>query len=304
VTTKTHLLAPLMQTSPTFDVVERRIQTLTSILQKMDRRCPPTSDRKRVPAFLRHLATLLTCGASDDPDAKRVIAVTGTLAAEELRTLIVNQNPFSSSKVSEFGVQKITKSSGTFEEVVNQKKNAKLSAHISDVWAAMASYDPTDKSHFTSFCLFIVARCFRKLSKRVYQDKGCWDVKVYEKIYNWTPNNEDLDGVRWIDRPMWALDVLPLERTGPDGVTSELMTAREILKSGQLVTQWEFSAATLRSWAWFLATILEQLELSVAATKDAREKKQTEQEVKYSWVVSTPVFVCPFEGGRCKDPLN
>ena len=103
-----------MQTPPTFDVVERRIQTLTSILQKMDRRCSPTSDRKQVPAFLRHLATLLTCGAS------RVIAVTGTLAAEELRTLIVNQNPSSSSNVSEFGVQQITKSSATFEEVVKQ----------------------------------------------------------------------------------------------------------------------------------------------------------------------------------------
>ena len=108
-----------MQTPPTFDVVERRIQTLTSILQKMDRRCSPTSDRKQVPAFLRHLATLLTCGASDH-DAKRVIAVTGTLAAEELRALIVNQNPSSSSNVSEFGVQQITKSSATFEEVVKQ----------------------------------------------------------------------------------------------------------------------------------------------------------------------------------------
>jgi hypothetical protein len=74
---------------------------------------------------------------------------------------------------------------------------------------------------------------------------------------------------------MWALDVLPLDPTGLDG-----SMAREILKSGQLVTQWEFSAATLRSWAWLLATILEQLELSVAATKDAREKKQTKQAVE------------------------
>jgi hypothetical protein len=87
-------------------------ETLTSILQKMDRRssCPPTSDRKhrQVPAFLRHLATLFTCGASDNPDAKRVIAVTGTLDAEELRTLIVTQNPFGSSDVSEFKVRQIT----------------------------------------------------------------------------------------------------------------------------------------------------------------------------------------------------
>ena len=97
----------------TFDVVERRIQTLTSTLQKMNRQCSPTSDRKQVPALLRHLATLLTCDTSDDPDSRRVIAVTGTLAAEELRTLIVSQNFSSSSDISEFGVQQITKSIGT-----------------------------------------------------------------------------------------------------------------------------------------------------------------------------------------------
>ena len=102
----------------TFDIAERRIQTLTSILQRMNPQCSPTSDRKQVPAFLRHLATLLTCDTSDDPDARRVITVTGTLAAEELRTLIVSQNPSGSSDVSEFGVQQITKSIGTFEELV------------------------------------------------------------------------------------------------------------------------------------------------------------------------------------------
>ena len=41
-----------------------------------------------------------------------------------------------------------------------------------------------------------------------------------------------------------------------------------------------FSAATLRSWTWLLATIVNQVELVVAATKGAREKKQTEQEVE------------------------
>ena len=79
-----------------------------------------TNDRKQVPSFLRHLATLFACDASDDPDSKRVIAVTGTLDAEELRTLIVVQNPSSSRNVSEFEIQKIAKSNGTFEEVVKQ----------------------------------------------------------------------------------------------------------------------------------------------------------------------------------------
>ena len=98
-----------------------------------------------------------------------------------------------------------------------------------------------------------------------------------QKIYDWTPDEKGFDGVqvRWIDRPNWAPYVLPPDSTGPDG-----MTVRKILKSGELVTQWEFSAATLKSWAWLLAKILEKLELSVAATKDAQEKKQTEQEVE------------------------
>ena len=80
-----------------------------------------------------------------------------------------------------------------------------------------------------------------------------------EDIYDWTPDNEDLYKVRWIDRPMWPLDFLPLDLTELDR-----MTSREIQKSGQLVIQCAFLAATLRSWAWL----------------DAREKKQTEQEVE------------------------
>ena len=70
-------------------------------------------------------------------------------------------------------------------------------------------------------------------------------MNVSQKIYDWTPDNKDLDGVqvRWIDQPNWALNLLPPDSTGPDGITS-----RETLKSGELVTQWEFSAATLKSW--------------------------------------------------------
>ena len=110
-----------MQTSPdaAFDLVERRIQTLTSILQNMNRRHSPTSDRSQAPAFLSHLATLLTCGSKDDADAKRDIAVTGSFTNEESRILVVTQNSFGSSNDSQFGVKEITKSSGTFEEVVN-----------------------------------------------------------------------------------------------------------------------------------------------------------------------------------------
>lgn len=133
----------------------------------------------------------------------------------------------------------------------------------------MASYEPTDESHFTSFCLFII---IPKIVHTCTSDRGCWDVNVCEKIYDWTPGNEDLDEVRWIDRLMWVLDVLSGVPTGLNK-----MTASEILKSGEPPIR---SAATFRSWALLLATTLEQLERSVTAMKDAREKKQTEQEVK------------------------
>jgi hypothetical protein len=85
----------------------------------MNRQHSP-SGQSEVPTFLRHLATLLTCGSKDDADVERVITVTGSLTNEGLRILVVTQNPFGSSNVSEFGVKEITKSSGTFEEVVNR----------------------------------------------------------------------------------------------------------------------------------------------------------------------------------------
>ncbi|KIJ93921.1 hypothetical protein K443DRAFT_376416 [Laccaria amethystina LaAM-08-1] len=161
-----------MQISPNaaFDVVERRIQTLTSILQNMNRRRFPASNGN-------------------------AIAVTGSsLTNEELPTLVVTQNPFG----SEFGVKEKTKSSRTFEEVVNGDKNSKLPQHISDVWTAIDSYDPNVKGQFHSFCLFVIARCFRKLSKRVSRDKGCWGVSVSQKVYEWTPLSQELEDVRWI----------------------------------------------------------------------------------------------------------
>lgn len=108
-----------MQIPPneTFSVVERRIQTLTSILQHMQSRHLPTTTRSLRPSFLHHMATLLTCG---DPDAKRVIDVTG-LGYDELRTLVVTQNPFGTTNVLEFGVKEIEKSSRAVEQVVENK---------------------------------------------------------------------------------------------------------------------------------------------------------------------------------------
>ena len=111
-----------MQASPNakFGAVEQRIQTLTSILQNMERRCSPTSNQGEIPVFLRHLTTLLTCSDKRDADAKKCIAVTGSLTAEALRTLVVTQNPFGSSIVSELGVERIMMSNVPFDEEVKK----------------------------------------------------------------------------------------------------------------------------------------------------------------------------------------
>jgi len=68
-----------------------------------------------------------------------------------------------------------------------------------------------------------------------------------------------------------------------------------IEKSSQHITQWVLSTATLPSWAWLPATMLEELELTVEATKDAQVRKDTVEETKE---------ICALEGRCRKDPFN
>jgi len=53
----------------------------------------PTTNRCQIPAFLHHLAILLTCGDEDDTENKKVVAFTGSLTAEGLNILVAIQNP-------------------------------------------------------------------------------------------------------------------------------------------------------------------------------------------------------------------
>jgi len=102
-----------------FSDVERSILTITSILQRMRREhSPTTTNSSQIPAFLSHLATLLTCDDENDADYKKSVAITGSLTAEGLKLLVVTQNPFKSGDRSRLQVQRLTKSTGTFEEVV------------------------------------------------------------------------------------------------------------------------------------------------------------------------------------------
>ena len=96
-------------------------------------------------------------------------------------------------------------------------------------------------------------------------------MSVSQRIYDWTPRSQELHDVRWVKRPEWAPIVTP-----PHGIDG--MRERTMEMHGRLVTQWEFSNATLQSWAWLLATILNNLELALGRTKEARERKQIDNE--------------------------
>jgi len=142
-----------------------------------------------------------------------------------------------------------------------------LKQHISDIWAAIVSYNPDDDEQFHSFCDFIITRCFQEFSGRVFRDQLAWNVSVQKKIFDWKPLNREIVDVRWIDRPKWALLALP--ETKVDG-----LIARTIEKFGQPVVQWQLSNATLGFWAWLLATIIQQLELAVNGVRIVRETQK------------------------------
>lgn len=101
-----------------FNGLEKRIKTLTTMLQNLNLQGPVSKSNGDVPAFLRHFATLLTCGDNKDRDDKKAVSVTGSITHGGIQILIVTQNPVHSS-AHEFEVEKIAKSSKTFQELVD-----------------------------------------------------------------------------------------------------------------------------------------------------------------------------------------
>ena len=104
-------------------------------------------------------------------------------------------------------------------------------------------------------------------------------MSVSQRLFDWTPSNQELANVRWIDEPKWALRAVPAG--GIPGMNKREVRedGRNTAGIGEPLIQWEFSNATLRSWTWLLATLLRQVELAINATKDAREQKLTSDEV-------------------------
>ena len=129
-----------------------------------------------------------------------------------------------------------------------------LQRHISDIWAAIVSYDRDNEDQFHLLCNFITTCCFQEFSMRVFPDRRAWNMGVQKEIFDWRPLNGELANVRWIDRPGWALLALPATKI-------DSLIERTVAKFGRPFIQWQFSNATLCFWAWLLATLIKRWNL-------------------------------------------
>ena len=137
----------------------------------------------------------------------------------------------------------------------------------------MASYDLTDKSHFTSFCLFIVVRCFRKLSIILGEKKlecECFWGDLRLDSWQWRSLQSSVDRPIGVNSRCSAAGPYWTRQNDVQGDTEIRPTCHSVGVLGC-----DFKE-------------LGMVGLSVAVTTDARVKKQTEQEVEetaniYRW---------------------
>ena len=103
------------------DTVDLHIRTLSSILHEMSAADAPSSTRGDVPAFLRDVAILLTRGSSRDREGKQVVAVTGKIEQDSVKTLVVTENSPSAiqnqSQAFSLRFVRVAKTPGTFREI-------------------------------------------------------------------------------------------------------------------------------------------------------------------------------------------
>lgn len=98
--------------------LRKRIRTLTSLLQKFGVQKSPSKQPRDILPFLNHFTTLLTCGDKHDNQAKKAIAVTGSINASN-RTLIVAQNSYAGSSMDPIYLELIKKDERSLADVVN-----------------------------------------------------------------------------------------------------------------------------------------------------------------------------------------
>ncbi|KAJ8597370.1 hypothetical protein M405DRAFT_803897 [Rhizopogon salebrosus TDB-379] len=103
-----------------FVEVENRIRSLTTILNNYNYWVSPSSNPKGLPSFLQHFANLLSTDHRNSPDAGKVVAVTGfLLPGGKTSALVVTQDPSSKSDVRNLRIEDVSKSSKSFDEIVD-----------------------------------------------------------------------------------------------------------------------------------------------------------------------------------------
>ncbi|KAJ3511204.1 hypothetical protein NLJ89_g4240 [Agrocybe chaxingu] len=247
--------------SPEFERTGLRIRTLTATLRKMQQAERPQSTRSEVPSFLRHMATLLTCGSSADRQVKPVVAVTGAIEATGVKTLVVVQNALSGRGPQPFSLEGryITKKDDSFDAIISGPGSARLEEHISDLLGLLSCCDPTDVVKIEDFSAFITMRSIQELYSRLTSDKRNWYLRVHEVLKVWVPDEGDSSlKTLWVKKPRWAGhfpdDFADIEKRG----------------TGKF-EEWKFFPTTARRWAQALAALLSSLESRILQYRDSRD---------------------------------
>ena len=145
-----------------------------------------------------------------------------------------------------------------------------LNEYISDLWAALAHYQ-SDPECYSDIHHFVLYRSYRKVFKRIRQDRKTWKVHIAEKILAWDPKPDELrEGSRWFKMPAWWDQ---LARLMPPEYRERMKTVTR--DEGALGKEVEFSNATVGFWARLLGDSLLNLEVNVeSAEKRSKDDVQ------------------------------
>ncbi|CAA7263656.1 unnamed protein product [Cyclocybe aegerita] len=193
--------------------------------------------------FLRHLATLLTCGSSKDPCGAQAIAITGTIEQNGVKVLVVTESAAAKESIQAFFLKghKIEKSSEPFDAIISGPASVSLRQHIIDLLCLLPSCDRAAWDHIESLTTFVTMRSLHKLFSRLTSDKKVWKTGVTKVLKDWKPaESDDPFESSWVKKPQWAIHT--------DRMQSKLE------KRGES-EEWLFSTNTIGVWANTLGAV-------------------------------------------------
>lgn len=198
-------------------------------------------------------------------EVKKASAIIHDGVNERFQTLVVTQNLYPRSSLTESKSEEVTKSRKSFQEIVNSD-DASLNEHISKIWTALASYE-SSRDNYIALSRFVINRCRRKLFTRIFLYQKKWRVHVAQKLVDWTPVANELPETHWLDAPYWFSSIsLPPDKDVPK---------RKRGPPDNQVTQLEFSSNTVHLWAWFLGHLILMLENHAAEAQKMENEGDT-----------------------------